>query len=137
MRNIPSSYYLIFMKIIHLPPVLMYLVFMRVSAHSYMPAYISSLEDINIEIIGGFLSFFLIFFVNDSNNRFKKLYLTSMSCEGRIFDAAALARTTLPCERASHLIRYMNAAHISGFMGLSSTYVLNIFLSKSTKLITS
>ena len=50
-----------------------------------------------------------------------------MSCEGRIFDVAALARSYLPRERALRLIRYMNAAHIAAYVGLSDTYTYDNF----------
>lgn len=50
-----------------------------------------------------------------------------MICEGRIFDAAALARSYLPRERALRLVRYMNAAHISAYVGLSDTYTYDNF----------
>ena len=49
------------------------------------------------------------FYVNTSYKRFDTLYQTSMGCEGRIFDAAALAKANLPRANALRLIRYMNA----------------------------
>lgn len=66
-------------------------------------------------------SFFLVFYVNQSHKRFFGLYKDSMACKGRIFDVATIAVTTLPKERATRLVRYMNAAHAAGYVGLVST----------------
>jgi len=45
-----------------------------------------------------------------------------MACKGRIFDAATIAVTVLPKAQATRLVRYMNAAHAAGYVGLSTTY---------------
>lgn len=79
------------------------------------------------------MSFFLVLFVVATNKRFDTLYNTSMGCEGRIFDAAALAKTTLPRERAMRLIRYMNAVHISGYVGLSDAYSFENFFTEMNR----
>ena len=76
----------------------------------------------SITVLGGFLSFFLVFWVNQSNDRYFSLYEQSMGCKGRIFDAASIAVTTLPYAQASRLVRYMNAAHALGYVGLSEVY---------------
>jgi Bestrophin, RFP-TM, chloride channel len=49
-------------------------------------------------------------------------YLFLFQIQGRIFDVATIAVTVLPKEQANRLVRYMNAAHISGYVGLSSVY---------------
>jgi len=93
-----------------------------------VPTYLGELGSGNLSVIGGFLSFFLVFYVNQSHARFFRLYHESMTCKGRIFDVAALAKTTLPPARATRLVRYMNAAHIAGYVGLSSeTYPCGSF----------
>jgi hypothetical protein len=92
-----------------------------------------------IAIIGGFLSFFLLFFVSQAYSRFNSLYSLSMSMEGRIFDIATLSRAALPRERGLRLVRYMNAAHAAGYVGLSGTYSNDNFFShinESWKLLT-
>eukprot|EP01034_Spumella_vulgaris_P043644 gene43644-54217_t len=42
--------------------------------------------------------------------------------EGRIFNVALLARTNLPTVDAWRLLRYLNAAHLLGYVGLSEVY---------------
>jgi Bestrophin, RFP-TM, chloride channel len=74
---------------------------------------IENISNSDIGIIGGFLSFFLVFFVIQSNTRFNLMYEKSMSCEGRIFDVATMAKASLPREHGLRLVRYMNAA-VSG-----------------------
>jgi predicted membrane chloride channel (bestrophin family) len=62
-----------------------------------------------------------------------------MACKGRIFDVATVAVTTLPKERATRLVRYMNAAHAAGYVGLSDTYEYHSFfkqINESLKLLT-
>jgi predicted membrane chloride channel (bestrophin family) len=87
-----------------------------------VPGFLAELGKGNIAVIGGFLSFFMVFYVNQSNKRFFGLYQDSMACKGRIFDVATIVVTVLPREQATRLIRYMNAAHAAGYVGLSKTY---------------
>jgi uncharacterized membrane protein YbhN (UPF0104 family) len=82
----------------------------RVQARVGMPDYVSDISAGDIGVIGAFLSFFLVFFVVQSNNRFTALYNASMGCKGRIFDVASLCRAILPREHGLRLVRYMNAA---------------------------
>mmetsp|Transcript_25302 Transcript_25302/g.47147 ORF Transcript_25302/g.47147 Transcript_25302/m.47147 type:complete len:520 (-) Transcript_25302:115-1674(-) len=98
-------------------------VLMRVAAREGLPDFVSSLDTGRITIVGGFLTFFLVFYVNQSHKRFFGLYGHSMACKGRIFDAATLARSChMPKTQALRLIRYMNAAHAAAYVGLSSVY---------------
>mmetsp|Transcript_11508 Transcript_11508/g.31031 ORF Transcript_11508/g.31031 Transcript_11508/m.31031 type:complete len:401 (+) Transcript_11508:189-1391(+) len=92
-----------------------------------VPTFLATLASADVGLIGGFLSFFLIFFVGQSYNRFHKQYSYSMSCEGRIFDVATTAAVALPRERAVRLVRYMNAAHAAGYVGLSRYYPYSTF----------
>lgn len=76
-------------------------------------------ETSHVGVVGGLITFFLVFFHIQYSNRFDKLYLDSTALQGRIFDMSLLARSTLPTDRAMRLIRYLNAAHIAGYVGLS------------------
>jgi hypothetical protein len=104
-------------------------VLIRIQVHlGFLPAYVANIgENSNTDIIGGFLCFLLVFFVNQSNNRFNEMYKHSTECTRRIFDAAGLAATTLHKPNALRLIRYMNAAHVAGYVGLSHTYTKRTF----------
>lgn len=86
----------------------------------YAPEEADVMEKTNISVLGGFLSFFLVLFVNQTNGRFLEMYGFSKACSGRIQDVAGLARTQLPPELANKLIRHFNAAHISGYVGLNA-----------------
>jgi predicted membrane chloride channel (bestrophin family) len=93
-----------------------------------VPAFVASLSESNIDVIGGFLSFFLVLFVNQSNGRFTEMYKKSMECERRIFDTASLVAVQFPPAAAARLVRFMNAAHVAGYVGLSHTYTTsNLF----------
>ena len=59
----------------------------------YVPDSVQLLEKTNIGVLGGFLSFFLVLFVNQTNARFLEMYGFSKACSGRIQDVAGLART--------------------------------------------
>ena len=47
---------------------------------------------------------------------------------GKIIEMATLAKSVLPEERASQLVRRMNAAHLAGYTCLSDTYTRRNFL---------
>lgn len=81
----------------------------RFQARSGLPDYVADIASVDIGVIGAFLSFFLVFFVNQSYNRYETLYGFSMSCEGRTFDVASICRATLPRANGLRLIRFMNA----------------------------
>jgi hypothetical protein len=72
--------------------------------------------------LGGFLTFFFTLYVNQNTDRYFGLYRESTNCQGRIFDVATIVSTLLPFEHATRLVRYMNAAHTAGYVGLSPTY---------------
>lgn len=86
----------------------------------YVPDSVELLQKTNVGILGGFLSFFLVLFVNQTNGRFLEMYGFSKACSGRIQDVAGLAKTQLPIEVADRLVRHFNAAHISGYVGLNA-----------------
>jgi len=76
----------------------------------------------NLTYVGGFVSFFLIFYVNQNHHRYFQLHADSMTLMGRVNDMATLVKAILPMERARRINRYMNAAHVAMYTGLSSTY---------------
>jgi predicted membrane chloride channel (bestrophin family) len=93
----------------------------RIYANSmdYVPASVELLEKTNIGVLGGFLSFFLVLFVNQTNGKFLEMYGFCKACSGRIQDVAGLAHTQLPPFVADRLVRHFNAAHIAGYVGLN------------------
>lgn len=77
-----------------------------------------NLTDTDLSILGGFLTFLLVLFVNQTNTRFWEMYLLARSCAGRIQDIAGLAVVQLPRKEAQRLVKHLNAAHIAGYLGL-------------------
>jgi len=106
------------------------LVFVIVRLQAYFGAkqpasFIESiLDSSNIDILGGFVSFLLVLFVNQTNERFMAMYQLSKRCCGLIQDTAGLLSNQLPptSVESGRLIRYMNAAHITGYVGLGGPY---------------
>lgn len=95
----------------------------RIGAHlNLLPEVLNTIGGADIGIIGAFLSFFLVIFVNDSSIAFERLYETSMKVKNGILATASLSRSTLPRSHAFRLVRYLNAAHVAGYVGLSETY---------------
>ena len=95
----------------------------RIVAHSidYVPESAKLLEKTNVGVLGGFLSFFLVLFVNQTNSRFLEMYGFSKACSGRIQDVAGMARTMeIPKEWANKIVKHFNAAQISGYVGLNA-----------------
>ena len=88
-----------------------------------MPQVFETLGDsFNIEVIGGFLSFFLVLFVNQTNTRYFDMYKLAKASAGRVQDIAGLAAANFPQASAHRINRYMNAAHIAGYVGLGGPY---------------
>lgn len=50
------------------------------------------------------------------------MYQISMACSAKIYDIAQLVSTSLPKAQSLRIIRYLNAAHTAGYVGLSHTY---------------
>lgn len=62
-----------------------------------------------------------------------------MECLRRLYDLSGLAATGLPLPHALRIVRYTNAAHVVGYIGLSDTYTAkNLFstLNPSRKMLT-
>jgi len=113
----------------------------RLQAHfGNLPAYVEQIgEASDIGILGSFLSFFLVFFVNQSNSRFNEMYKKTAEIRRRILDTASMAAITMPPAQALRLVRYLNAAHAAGYVGLSITYTQASFfdeLNRSLGLLT-
>ena len=85
-----------------------------------VPNFAYLMDAARVEVLGGFLSFFLVLFVNQTNGRFLEMYGCSKACSGRIQDIAGLARCQLPPVVADRLIRHMNAAQVAGYVGLNA-----------------
>ena len=80
--------------------------------------------DSHFGIIGSFVGFFILFFNNTCYNRWWGEYQKSMSCEGRIFDTAAMCRGCLGRENkyAARILRYANLMHLLVYVGVSPEY---------------
>jgi predicted membrane chloride channel (bestrophin family) len=113
--------------------VLLYITVRLLARYSQIPEFVAGLGDGNLTTIGGFITFFLALYVNNSHARYFDQYDAAMACKGRILDVASLAATYLPKTTAHRIVRYMNAAHVSGYVGLSSTYSYPNFFVKINK----
>ncbi|KAI2509429.1 hypothetical protein MHU86_4930 [Fragilaria crotonensis] len=113
--------------------VILYITTRLLARYSEIPAFVAGLGDGNLTTIGGFITFFLALYVNNSHARYFDQYDAAMACKGRILDVASLATTYLPKTTAQRLLRYMNAAHVAGYVGLSSTYSYANFFVKLNK----
>ena len=104
-------------------------VIVRITARSGLdqPAIAVDIQDTDLDILGGFLSFLLVLFVNQTNNRFFEMYGMAKRACGQIQDVAGLAVSQLPKGRALRLVRYMNAGQIVGYVGLGGPYTKSNF----------
>lgn len=75
--------------------------------------------NVDVNILGNFLSFFLVLFVNQSNARFQEMYKTSQKCSRVILDMVQLLGRA---RVAGQVSRHLNAAHVAAYVGLSQTY---------------
>ena len=99
-------------------------IMIRLQAHfaDKLAGFVADLGKTDINVIGGFLSFFLVLFVNQTNSRFWDMYQCSTKCTGKLLDVTSLINQSFPKAHAYRLVRYMNAAHAAGYVGLSETY---------------
>ena len=70
--------------------------------------------------LGGFMSFFVVFYVSQSYTRFQAQYNACMMCQSRIVDISILAKSCLPRPAALRLVRHVNAAHVLGYTALKN-----------------
>jgi hypothetical protein len=90
---------------------------------------IPTINSVVVSIVGGFMSFFLVFFLSQAYTRFMAQYTISKSITRCITRCAMLSRCSLPYAEALRIVRYLSAAHIVGYCGLSSTYSIdNLFI---------
>ena len=76
-----------------------------------------------LALLSSFMSFFLVFYASQTYARFSDQYASSMACEGAILDTAIIARSSkMPYLECLRLVRYLNAAHILAYIGLSDVY---------------
>ena len=68
-----------------------------------------------------------MFFHAQYSTRFDRFFQNSVGVQGRIFDAATMAESTLPFERGIRIVRYLNSAYILGYVGLSRVYSFEEF----------
>lgn len=80
-----------------------------------------------IAIIGGFMSFFLTLFVNQNYTRFYTMYTNSMTIESKI-NLMLICRNHMSTEDVWRFMRYINTAHMLGYVGLSPTYTVDNFV---------
>jgi len=109
------------------PVIVFFIVRLQAYSGSEQPANFieSMLDSSNIDILGGFVAFLLVLFVNQTNERFWAMYQLSKRCCGLIQDTAGLVTNQFPStavESKKRLMRYMNAAHIAGYVGLGGPY---------------
>eukprot|EP00187_Rhodella_violacea_P013063 CAMPEP_0184711202 /NCGR_PEP_ID=MMETSP0314-20130426/1892_1 /TAXON_ID=38298 /ORGANISM="Rhodella maculata, Strain CCMP 736" /LENGTH=400 /DNA_ID=CAMNT_0027173249 /DNA_START=116 /DNA_END=1318 /DNA_ORIENTATION=- len=98
-----------------------------------VPEFIILIANTDVTLIGGFLSFFVVYYVGECYGRFNAAYNLCMDAEGKIFDIATLAATNMPKESAQRLNRYLNAANIAAYTGLSLDYPHNTFFVELNK----
>ena len=125
----------------------------HVSPNDEIPAVFEHLgDDTNVDILGGFLSFLLVIYVNQTNTRFFDMYSLAKASSGRVQDVVGLVcsiyhhhpKTTTTDEApqvqveeakalAYRMVRYMNAAHIIGYVGLGGPYTKQHFFDEYNK----
>lgn len=72
-------------------------------------------------IIVGFISFLLTFYLNSVVARYFQFYNACMGCLGAIFEICWLTRCILPEEVALKIVKYVNVAHVLGYVELDPT----------------
>jgi hypothetical protein len=75
-----------------------------------------------VSIMGGFMSFFIVFFLSQTYSRFMQNLELTTRVRGRAFHMLIIARSTLPKEETYRLFRYLNVIHILAYIGLSEIY---------------
>ena len=71
----------------------------------WVPLQVYDFGNSDIGIIDGFLSFFLVLFVNQANERMDDQYKKSMDCQQSLFDVAGIVESVLPKMEAARLVR--------------------------------
>ncbi|KAA8499502.1 hypothetical protein FVE85_7087 [Porphyridium purpureum] len=85
-----------------------------------VPDFLASIASAgDVAVIGGFLTFFLTYYVGQMYGNFSAQYGHSMNAEAKMFNVASVAANALPQDRALRLVRFLNAAHAAAYVGLS------------------
>ena len=85
---------------------------------------------VDTSVLGAFLSFFLVIFVNQTNSRFFEMYGFAKAVAGAVQNVAGIVSSKLPKEQASRIVRQMNAAHAVAYVGLGGPYSKKHFFDK-------
>lgn len=80
-----------------------------------------------VAVIGGLMSFLIVFYVQQSYQRYVEQYRLSISAGGSITKLCIMMRNQFPPVVHWRLWRYLNAAHISSYTGLNDSYNENNF----------
>ena len=75
-----------------------------------------------LSLVHRLLVFCLVFYVTQCYTRFWSQYECAMAARGRVFDCMIVARSALADSAMWTLYRYMNAAHVLGYVGLDAFY---------------
>lgn len=85
----------------------------------------SSLPHVNttaLGTIGGFLSFFIVFYLDQAYKRFTTQYEMAMDSKDQIFDICSVAAVWMTKVGGRRLWRHLNVAHTLSYVGLSDTF---------------
>lgn len=80
-----------------------------------------------LTVVGGFLSFMMVFYTNQTYSRLTSQYYNSMKIETKILNLVLQVRCNLPTAESWRFVRYLNAVHLLGYIGLSDTYTVENF----------
>ena len=78
--------------------------------------------------VGGFLTFFLVFYAGQAYSRYNDQYAAAMKCKCKLIDICSFARTCMTGPSGQRLWRHLNTAHILCFVGLSETFTVDNFV---------
>jgi hypothetical protein len=79
-------------------------------------------------VLGALMSFLIVFFVQQSYTRYFAQQQTCVGCQTRLMDAVALSKGFISEEHQWKMWRYLNAAHILGYVGISDVYNMDNLL---------
>jgi len=99
---------------------IIYAICRKFDVDNYLPGPPISFSSVGV--IGGLMSFLLVFFVSQSYSRFNAQYDAAMACESCIINASMLARSAMPKADAYRLVRHLNGALLCMYVGLSTVY---------------
>lgn len=78
---------------------------------------------VSVSTLGGFISFLLVFFLNECYLRYKAQYLEQIKGLNTIVSIAEYANSFMSNkDRVLQLIRYLNVAHIVAYTGMTELY---------------